>query len=45
MENEYYAMCEGKVVRDIMILEEYATIRIHPKLKGGKGGFGAKLKT
>lgn len=44
MAGENYVVSEGKIVRDMMVLEDYSTVNIFVKLRGGKGGFGAKLK-
>lgn len=43
--SQFYLSCSGKAINSTENLEPFSTISIFPKLKGGKGGFGAKLKT
>lgn len=38
-------LSNGKVCDSKTTFEDYQIVYAHPKLLGGKGGFGAKLKT
>ena len=40
-----YLTNQGKIVRSFENLEDFSEIQVFLSLRGGKGGFGAKLKT
>ena len=42
--DEFYYTCNGKIVRDWAKVTEKCLIRAHPRLLGGKGGFGSMLR-
>ena len=40
-----YFVCEGKVITQLDDIAQFSTVQAFLPLRGGKGGFGAKLKT